>query len=55
VSSLSNCRQLQVLGIFSNSFKGGLPDHVGNLSTKLRKFYGGYNRITVCFHQPWQI
>ncbi|PVH33683.1 hypothetical protein PAHAL_8G044700 [Panicum hallii] len=46
LSSLSNCRQLQVLGIFSNSFTGELPGQVGNLSTNLRAFHGGYNKIT---------
>ncbi|RCV37271.1 hypothetical protein SETIT_8G049600v2 [Setaria italica] len=46
LSSLSNCRQLQVLDITSNSFSGGLPDHVGNLSTKLRMFYANNNKIT---------
>uniref|UniRef100_K3ZP48 non-specific serine/threonine protein kinase n=1 Tax=Setaria italica TaxID=4555 RepID=K3ZP48_SETIT len=36
LSSLSNCRQLQVLAISSNSFSGGLPDH----------FYADHNKIT---------
>nr|XP_034569728.1 receptor kinase-like protein Xa21 [Setaria viridis] len=46
LSSLSNCKQLQKLEINSNSFSGELPDHVGNLSIKLRKFDAGHNKIT---------
>ncbi|KAL6610149.1 hypothetical protein ACP70R_040118 [Stipagrostis hirtigluma subsp. patula] len=46
LSSLSDCRQLEILGIFSNSFTGGLPDNFGNLSTKLSQFHEGYNKFT---------
>ncbi|CAL4985664.1 unnamed protein product [Urochloa decumbens] len=45
LSSLFNCRQLQLLGIWSNYFTGGLPDNVGNLSA-LRKFNAHQNKIT---------
>ncbi|KAL6620182.1 hypothetical protein ACP70R_035321 [Stipagrostis hirtigluma subsp. patula] len=46
LSSLSDCRQLEILGIFSNSFTGELPDNFGNLSTKLSQFHAGYNKFT---------
>ncbi|CAL4982533.1 unnamed protein product [Urochloa decumbens] len=46
LSSLSNCRQLQVLDIWHNNFTGIIPDHVGNLSTKLFWFTAGHNMLT---------
>ncbi|XP_022685280.1 receptor kinase-like protein Xa21 [Setaria italica] len=45
--SLSNCRQLQVLDIWHNNFTGTLiPEHLGNLSTKLFWFTAGHNKLT---------
>ncbi|TVU04359.1 hypothetical protein EJB05_50070, partial [Eragrostis curvula] len=46
LSFLSNCRQLEILGITSNYFTGEIPDLVGNLSTKLLVFQASYNQLT---------
>jgi len=46
LSSLSNCKNLQVLDLSFNSFIGGLPDLIGNLSTELLWFSVGYNKLT---------
>ncbi|XP_037468557.1 receptor kinase-like protein Xa21 [Triticum dicoccoides] len=46
LSSLSNCRQLQYLVIWGNFFTGAIPDHVGNLSTRLILFDAANNKIT---------
>ncbi|CAL4995466.1 unnamed protein product [Urochloa decumbens] len=45
LSSLSNCRQLRELHMSNNTFSGGIPDHVGNLSQQLRLFTVGYNKL----------
>ncbi|KAJ1267509.1 hypothetical protein BS78_07G062000 [Paspalum vaginatum] len=45
-SSLCNCRNLKVLDISDNSFTGGFPALVGNLSTELYFFDTGYNNLT---------
>ncbi|CAN6275501.1 unnamed protein product [Urochloa humidicola] len=47
MSSLSNCRKLEVLDIGDNSFTGELPEQMGNMSTKLDTFLAGYNMLTV--------
>ncbi|KAJ1254237.1 hypothetical protein BS78_K100800 [Paspalum vaginatum] len=46
LSSLSKCRQLEVLDISFNSFSGLIPDHVGNLSSQLFWFIAGQNNLT---------
>ncbi|TVU23379.1 hypothetical protein EJB05_25740, partial [Eragrostis curvula] len=46
LTSLSNCRQVQVLEIHYNSFAGELPDHMGNLSAELLCFSASYNELT---------
>ncbi|XP_002442957.1 putative receptor-like protein kinase At3g47110 isoform X1 [Sorghum bicolor] len=46
LSSLSNCRKLQVIDLSNNSFIGGLPDHTGNLSTELISFAADSNKLT---------
>ncbi|XP_066336126.1 putative receptor-like protein kinase At3g47110 [Miscanthus floridulus] len=45
LSSLSNCRNLQVVALSNNSLVGGLPDHIGNLSTELHWFNVGDNKL----------
>ncbi|XP_044451952.1 LRR receptor-like serine/threonine-protein kinase GSO1 [Triticum aestivum] len=46
LSALSGCRQLERLILNYNSFIGALPDHVGNLSTKLISFVANQNKLT---------
>ncbi|XP_048550262.1 LRR receptor-like serine/threonine-protein kinase EFR isoform X1 [Triticum urartu] len=46
LSALSGCRQLERLILNYNSFIGALPDHVGNLSTKLISFIANQNKLT---------
>lgn len=46
LATLSNCRQLQHLTIGNCSFTGIIPDHVGNLSRKLREFGASGNHLT---------
>lgn len=38
LSSLSNCRNLQVINVRSNSLIGSLSDNVGNLTSRLINF-----------------
>ncbi|KAJ1276029.1 hypothetical protein BS78_05G182700 [Paspalum vaginatum] len=46
LSSLCNCRNLEVLDMSNNLFTGTLsPDPVGNLSTKLYRFAARYNKL----------
>ncbi|KAH6787118.1 hypothetical protein C2S52_006670 [Perilla frutescens var. hirtella] len=45
LSSLTNCTNLQLLSVISNSFGGELPSTVANLSTKLRILRLGKNEI----------
>ncbi|WVZ49390.1 hypothetical protein U9M48_000756 [Paspalum notatum var. saurae] len=40
------CRKLQVLELSNNSLTGGLPDHIGNLSTEFIVFDIGRNKFT---------
>ncbi|XP_044946035.1 probable LRR receptor-like serine/threonine-protein kinase At3g47570 [Hordeum vulgare subsp. vulgare] len=46
LSSLSKCRELQILVIQSNYFTGILHGHMGNLSSQLITFAAGYNKLT---------
>ncbi|KAJ7947131.1 Receptor-like protein kinase [Quillaja saponaria] len=39
LSSISNCKQLNLLDLSSNSLNGKIPKAVGNLSTSLEKLY----------------
>lgn len=45
-AALSNCRELQLLSLHTNSFTGRLPDYVGNLSRNLVVFDVDSNRLT---------
>uniref|UniRef100_A0A0E0MIB1 non-specific serine/threonine protein kinase n=1 Tax=Oryza punctata TaxID=4537 RepID=A0A0E0MIB1_ORYPU len=45
-AALSNCRELQLLSLHTNSFNGRLPDYVGNLSRNLVVFDVDSNRLT---------
>ncbi|VAH69198.1 unnamed protein product [Triticum turgidum subsp. durum] len=46
LSTLSKCRELQLLMIQSNYFTGVLHGHVGNLSSQLITFTTGDNKLT---------
>ncbi|XVF78733.1 hypothetical protein PTKIN_Ptkin14bG0159300 [Pterospermum kingtungense] len=39
LSSLTNCKNLSILGVSYNQLKGILPTYYGNLSTSLKTFY----------------
>ncbi|XP_059436376.1 probable LRR receptor-like serine/threonine-protein kinase At3g47570 [Corylus avellana] len=43
-STLFKCKQLQYLSLWDNSFTGGVPSKIGNL-TMLTKLYLGYNNF----------
>ncbi|GFP81332.1 probable LRR receptor-like serine/threonine-protein kinase at3g47570 [Phtheirospermum japonicum] len=46
LSSLANCRSLEILQISGNPLNGILPASIGNLSTSLTDFIAGYCNIT---------
>ncbi|OVA02665.1 Protein kinase domain [Macleaya cordata] len=46
LDSLTNCSDLEVLGLNNNNLMGRLPDSVANLSAKLSSFFIGENQIS---------
>jgi len=46
ITQLTNCSQLQELGLSSNRFGGVLPDSISNLSTSLQILALGNNKIS---------
>ncbi|XP_024028208.1 putative receptor-like protein kinase At3g47110 [Morus notabilis] len=46
IAPLTNCSQMQVLGLSTNKFKGVLPNYVANLSSTLSNLYLGGNQIS---------
>ncbi|KAM7469594.1 hypothetical protein LguiA_007777 [Lonicera macranthoides] len=46
ITSLSNCSNLQTLGLDNNNFGGEIPNSIGNLSAQLNILVLGYNHIS---------
>ncbi|KAM7469573.1 hypothetical protein LguiA_007756 [Lonicera macranthoides] len=46
ITSLSNCTNLQILGLDINNFGGEIPNSIGNLSVHLNELALGFNHIS---------
>ncbi|KAM7473918.1 hypothetical protein LguiB_021161 [Lonicera macranthoides] len=46
ITSLSNCTNLQILGLDINNFGGEIPSSIGNLSVQLNLLALGYNHVS---------